>query len=53
LLEEKDLVEAATMASAAAALNVKVLGPMEGDISKETIERLIQEKRLSLRKIKK
>jgi len=49
LLEEKDLVEAATMASAAAALNVKVLGPMEGDISKETVEELIQEKRLSLR----
>jgi sugar/nucleoside kinase (ribokinase family) len=52
LLEKKDLVEAATMASAAAALNVKVLGPMEGDISKETIEELIQENRLSLRKIK-
>ena len=41
LLEGKDLLEAAKMASAAAALNAAVLGPMEGNISRQTIEEMI------------
>ena len=41
LLEGKDLVEAAKMASAAAALNTAALGPMEGKISRESIAKMI------------
>jgi len=44
LLEGKSIREAADIASAAAAINTTVLGPMEGDISKETIEKLISSK---------
>ena len=43
LLEGKSKKEAAVMATAAAALNVMAFGPMEGDISKETVEKLIAE----------
>ena len=46
LLEGKTKKEAALMASAAAALNVMAFGAMEGDISKETVERLIVEQPL-------
>jgi len=41
LLEGKTMKEAAEMASAAAALNTAVLGPMEGDISRVTVEKMI------------
>jgi len=41
LLEGKNVVEAAKMASAAASLNTAALGPMEGNISRETIEEII------------
>ena len=50
LLEGKDLVDVATMASATAALNVEALGPMEGNISKETVAKLIAEQSLKLQK---
>ena len=43
LLEGKNLKDAATTASAAAALTVMAFGPMEGDISKETVAKLIAE----------
>ena len=45
LLEGKDLRDAASMASAAAALNVMAFGPMEGDISRETVAKLIREQK--------
>lgn len=38
LIEGKSLIEAGKMASAAGALNVMKLGPMEGDISKAKVE---------------
>jgi len=41
LLEGKDIRDSAKMASAAAAINTAVLGPMEGDISHDLIEKLI------------
>jgi len=43
LLEGKSLKEALLQAGAAAALNVAAFGPMEGDISKETIAKLMAE----------
>lgn len=43
LLDGKSLPDTAAMASAAAALNVAAFGPMEGDISKATVAKLIQE----------
>ena len=43
LLEGKTMLEAAKIASAAAALNTAAFGPMEGDISKSGIERMIKE----------
>lgn len=46
LLEGKDIREAAEMATAAAALNTAVLGPMEGNISKATIAKMISEQDL-------
>ena len=49
LLEGKSLKEAATMASAAAALNVMNLGPMEGDISRETIAKLMAEQDINVK----
>jgi len=42
LLEGKCIRESADMASAAAALNTAALGPMEGDISPETVEKMIK-----------
>jgi len=42
LSENKPLTECAKIASAAAALNTAVLGPMEGNISKTTIEEMIR-----------
>jgi sugar/nucleoside kinase (ribokinase family) len=47
LLEGKSLKESVTMASAAAALNVMHLGPMEGNISPKTIANLIAEQDIS------
>ena len=44
ILENKSMREAAEMASAAAALNTSVLGPMGGDISKTTVEKMISGK---------
>jgi len=44
LLEGKSLLEAGKMASAAGALNVMKLGPMEGDISPATISTLVLSK---------
>jgi len=41
LLEGRTLEEAAERAAAAGALNVMAMGPMEGDISPENIDRLI------------
>ena len=46
LLEGKSIRESAEIASAAAALNTAVLGPMEGDISRETVEQIIAEQDL-------
>ena len=43
LLEGKSLLEAGRMASAAGALNVMKLGPMEGDISKANVQAMINE----------
>ena len=43
LLEGKSLFEAGKMAAAAGALNVMKLGPMEGDISKSSLEKMMQE----------
>ena len=42
LLEGKSLLEAGKMASAAGALNVLELGPMEGEISKNNVRKLIE-----------
>ena len=41
LLEGKPLKAAAEMASAAAAINTMAFGPMEGEISKSSVERMI------------
>ena len=41
LREGRTLEEAAERAAAAGALNVMAMGPMEGDISPENIDRLI------------
>ena len=41
LSEGKTITDCAKMASAAAALNTAVLGPMEGNISKESINKII------------
>lgn len=42
LLEGKDLKECAKIAAAAGALNVAAFGPMEGDISRETVMAMIE-----------
>lgn len=42
LLEDRPPVECARMAAAAGALNATVFGPMEGDISRETVEELMK-----------
>lgn len=41
LLEGKSIEDAAKMATAAASLNTAAFGPMEGDISRENIEKMI------------
>ena len=46
LLEGKSIIDAAKMASAAAALNTATLGPMEGDINHETIDKMILENKI-------
>ena len=46
LMEGKTKREAAQMASAAAALNTAVLGPMEGDISKTSVENVIRQQKV-------
>ena len=43
LLEGKSIRAAAEMATAAASLNTLVLGPMEGNISKVMVEKMISE----------
>lgn len=43
LLQGKDLKTAASMAAAAGALNTAAFGPMEGNISKETITEIIRQ----------
>jgi len=47
LLEGKSISDAAKMATAAAALNTAALGPMEGDISPGTVEKMIAENNLT------
>lgn len=46
LLEGKTLLETAKSATAAAALNTAAFGPMEGDISTDTINKMIMENKL-------
>lgn len=46
LLEEKSLLECAKMATAAASLNTGAFGPMEGKISRESVQKLIEENNL-------
>ncbi len=41
LLEGKSIEDAAKMATAAASLNTAAFGPMEGDISRENVEKMI------------
>ena len=43
LLEGKELLECAKFATAAASLNTGAFGPMEGAISRENVQRLIDE----------
>ena len=43
LLEKKDMLEVGKMAAAAGALNAAAFGPMEGDISPATIQKLMKE----------
>ena len=43
LAEGKSLKDAARMGAAAGALNAAAFGPMEGDISRETVEKMIAE----------
>ncbi|MCL2248612.1 MAG: sugar kinase [Oscillospiraceae bacterium] len=42
LLDEKSISDAAKIASAAAALNTAAFGPMEGDISRDTVENMVR-----------
>jgi len=46
LLEGKSIRDTAKIASAAASLNTAVLGPMEGDIGRNTVEKMIAEQSL-------
>jgi len=46
LLEGKNIRQIAEMATAAAALNTAAFGPMEGDISKASVEKMIAEKNI-------
>ena len=46
LLEQKSLLECAKMATAAASLNTGAFGPMEGKISRESVQKLIEENNL-------
>lgn len=43
LVQEKSLLEAAKMGAAAGALNTAAFGPMEGDISVETVQKMMLE----------
>ena len=43
LVQGKSLKEAAQMGAAAGALNAAAFGPMEGDISPETVKNMIRE----------
>lgn len=43
LVQGKSLLEAAKMGAAAGALNAAAFGPMEGDISVETVQKMMQE----------
>ena len=43
LLEGKNITDSAKMASAAAALNTAALGPMEGDISRESVIKMMED----------
>ena len=46
LLEGKSLLDAAKFATAAASLNTAAFGPMEGKISRENVEKMIEENNL-------
>jgi len=46
LLEGKDLIDVVEMASAAGALNMEAFGPMEGNITPETIREMIENNKL-------
>ncbi len=46
LIEGKDLFDAARMGAAAGALNAAAFGPMEGDISVESINKIIEENKM-------
>ena len=46
LLQGKDMMEAAKMGAAAGALNAAAFGPMEGDISIESINKIIKENKV-------
>lgn len=46
LLEGKSLLDAAKFATAAASLNTAAFGPMEGKISRENVEKMIEEDNL-------
>ena len=46
LMEGKSLLDTAKMATAAAALNTSAFGPMEGDISRQSIDKIIKENEL-------
>lgn len=46
LVQGKSLLEAARMGAAAGALNAAAFGPMEGDISLQTVQKMIEENQL-------
>ncbi len=46
LIEGKDLMDAAKMGAAAGALNAAAFGPMEGDISNESVKKIIKENKV-------
>jgi sugar/nucleoside kinase (ribokinase family) len=48
ILEDKSLIECAKYASAAAALNTAAFGPMEGHITKKSVQKMIQEEKIDI-----
>jgi sugar/nucleoside kinase (ribokinase family) len=47
LLEKRPLLECGKMAAAAASLNTSAFGPMEGDISRTTIQNMMESERIN------